>query len=259
MDKIRVSAVNFLNSKPFIYGLKHSPIIKDIDLQLDVPSVCADKLMSGQVDIGLVPVAVLPELAEYHILSDYCIGADGKVASVLLVGNCPVQQMEEVFLDHNSRTSIILAELIIKKSLKLNPVFSHNVPDIESLLHRNAKTGMVIIGDRALKYRNEFSYVYDLAEEWRKYTLLPFVFAQWVSNKELPDEFAAQFNAALKSGLDNRATVIEQEKKNYPGIDIEDYLMDKISYNFDNRKQTGLDLFLSYVEEHLEKDVMKII
>src|SRR5437867_12268285 len=87
---IKVSCVSYLNSQPFIYGLKNNSIINEIDLSLDVPSVCAEKLRSGSVDIGLVPVAVIPQLKESHIISDYCIGADGKVETVLLLSDVPL-------------------------------------------------------------------------------------------------------------------------------------------------------------------------
>ena len=62
MNKIKISAVSYLNSKPFIYGLQHSENLNYIDLQLDIPSVCAQKLMEGKVDVGLIPIATIPEL-----------------------------------------------------------------------------------------------------------------------------------------------------------------------------------------------------
>src|ERR1043165_5988838 len=109
---IRVSAVNYLNSKPFIFGLQNSDIINEIDLQLDIPSVCADKLEENKVDIGLVPVAILPELEEHHIISDYCIGADGEVSSVLLLSDVPLDEIKSIHLDYQSRTSVMLAQVL---------------------------------------------------------------------------------------------------------------------------------------------------
>ena len=57
---IRISAVSYLNTIPFIYGLKQSELIDNIDLRLDYPSVCADKLINNEVDLALVPVVVIP-------------------------------------------------------------------------------------------------------------------------------------------------------------------------------------------------------
>ena len=84
-DKIKISVVEYLNATPFVYGLLNSGCLNtdDVQIDLDIPSVCAKKLVDRTVDIGLVPVAIIPKLKEHYILTDYCIGADGKVNSVL--------------------------------------------------------------------------------------------------------------------------------------------------------------------------------
>jgi chorismate dehydratase len=89
MKKIRVVAVSYLNTKPLLYGLLHSPLAEQIDLQLQIPSVCASKLQRGEADLGLVPVAIIPELSNPHILSDYCIGTHGTVRTVCLFSERP--------------------------------------------------------------------------------------------------------------------------------------------------------------------------
>jgi len=118
---IKVSCVRYLNSQPFIYGLKNNPVINEIDLSLDIPSVCAEKLLNGNVDIGLVPIAVIPELKESHIISDYCIGADGKVETVLLLSDVPLEKIETVLLDYQSRTSVLLVKMLAGKFWKISP------------------------------------------------------------------------------------------------------------------------------------------
>ena len=75
IKKIRISAISYLNSLPFVYGIKNSGFLTDYQMDLDAPAVCAQKLITDSVDIGLVPVAVLPELKNYHLLTNYCIGA----------------------------------------------------------------------------------------------------------------------------------------------------------------------------------------
>ncbi len=98
MSKVKVSAVSYLNTKPFIYGIQHSSLMDQIDLALDIPSVCAQKLIDGKADLGLVPVAILPLLKEYHIISDYCIGAVKPVTSVMLFSKVPVEEVMQVML-----------------------------------------------------------------------------------------------------------------------------------------------------------------
>ena len=88
MEKIRISAVKYANTYPFIYGLTESGFDKKVILETDHPADCAAKLINRKVDIGLIPVASLPLLKEYHIISDYCIGANGIVRTVLLLSNC---------------------------------------------------------------------------------------------------------------------------------------------------------------------------
>ncbi|RYE21766.1 MAG: radical SAM protein, partial [Sphingobacteriaceae bacterium] len=104
-DKIRISAVSYTNTKPFIYGLQHNSIQNKIDLSLDTPSDCAQKLIDNQADIGLIPVAAVLSLPYWQIVSDYCIGAIGAVNSVFIFSNCPIEEAEEIQLDPESRSS----------------------------------------------------------------------------------------------------------------------------------------------------------
>ena len=258
MSKIKISAVSYLNSKPFIYGLENSEVMQEIDLQLDVPSVCAAKLIENKVDIGLVPVAVLPELEEYHIISDYCIGADGAVSSVLLLSDVPLNEIKNILLDNQSRTSVELVQVLANKFWKIQPVWHDAEENYETLI--KGTTAGVVIGDRTFSLKNKFKYVYDLAAEWKKFTSLPFVFACWVSNKKLPGDFIERFNNALKNGLSSKDEVIkEYRKEKNIDFDVKDYLENKLSYTLDERKRKALALFLQYSEEEAENEVMKIV
>ena len=105
---LKISAVSYLNTVPFIHGLKQSDLIHNIDLQLDYPSICADKLINRTVDLALVPVVVIPKLKDSHIISDYCIGADGAVDTVCLYSDVPITEIESIALDYQSRTSVAL-------------------------------------------------------------------------------------------------------------------------------------------------------
>ncbi len=245
MEKIKVSIVSYLNSKPFIYGLERSGILKQMDLQLDIPSVCAQKLIEGKVDLGLIPVAVIPKLKEKHIISNYCIGAQGKVASVMLYSHVPLNQIETVLLDYQSRTSVTLVKVLASEYWKINPRWEAAETNFENSITGN--TAAVIIGDRTFGLENKYPFIYDLAEEWEKFTKLPFVFACWVSNKILPDEFIKDFDLALKFGLDHRSELIEEltAQKRYQ-TDIGHYLNTYIQYNFDANKKKALELFLNY-------------
>lgn len=246
MEKIKISVVSYLNSKPFIYGLQHSPIFKDIDLQLDIPSVCAQKLMDGKVDLGLVPVAILPDLKEYHIVSDYCIGAIGKVASVILYSEVPLNEIKTILLDYQSRTSITLVKVLAYNYWNINPKWEPAKDDFEHNIE--GTTAAVIIGDRTFGLENKYPYSYDLAEEWQKFTYLPFVFACWVSNKKLPEGFSSDLNQALKYGIDNRSSLIQDLLQSHSyQTNIDNYLNKSLSYYYDDDKKQALKLFLNYL------------
>jgi len=245
MQKIKISVVSYLNSKPFIDGLTKSDLINKIDLQLDIPSVCAQKLVDGEVDLGLIPVAVLPLLKEKYIISDYCIGAVGKVASVMLYSDVPLEKIITVLLDYQSRTSVSLVKVLAASFWNINPTWIAAKENFESEIKET--TAAVIIGDRTFGLENKYKFSYDLAEEWQKFTGLPFVFACWVSNKELPTAFIDEFNQALKTGLNNRSELImELQKSNLYPTNIDTYLNQNIDYEYDAAKKQGLELFLSY-------------
>lgn len=248
MEKIKLSVVSYLNSKPFIDGLEKDAIMNDIELQLDIPSVCAQKLIEGKVDIGLIPVAVIPLLKEKYIISDYCIGAEGKVASVCLYSQMPLNEIKEILLDYQSRTSVTLVKVLAQQLWKINPQWTKAEANFEDKVE--GTTAAVIIGDRTFGLENKYTYTYDLSEEWQKLTGLPFVFACWVANKPLPEAFLERFNSALKTGLNNRPNLISHLKaeKKYP-TDIDFYLNHSISYTLDAPKKKALELFLTYLTQ----------
>lgn len=237
----KVSIVNYYNTTPFLYGFKHSAVPLPISLELDVPSVCAQKLKHNQIDIGLVPVAILPELGHYHIVSDYCIGAIGKVDSVKLFANEPLETLTHVLLDYQSKTSIALIQVLNKHFWKRNLQFIPASEGFETQIH--GTTGGVIIGDRTFGL-NQYPYQYDLSEEWQKHTGLPFVFACWVSTKPINSSFIEKFNQALAFGLSHIQEAVIETPNYTKGFNAYDYLKHRISYTFDDAKKQALALFL---------------
>lgn len=238
MNKIKVSAVSYTNSKPFVYGLMHSGILAQIDVSLDIPSDCAYKLINNQVDIGLVPVAALLDIPDYRIVSNYCIGASGAVDSVYIFSNKPIEEIHTIALDIQSRTSNNLARVLFKNYWRIKPEIVLNEP----------ADAFVQIGDRTFGKKKQYAFAYDLAEEWEKFSGLPFVFAVWAANKKISDHFLLDFNTALKYGLDHRLDVIKTIPSR-DNFDVEDYLINKIDYNLDNRKLDALSLFHKLIKE----------
>lgn len=245
MKKIRISAVSYTNTKPFIYGIQHSSIIDQIDLSLDIPSDCAQKLIDDKVDIGLIPVAAALNLPEWHIVSDYCIGANGAVNSVFIFSNCDIHEVKTIQLDPQSRSSNNLAKVLMKNFWKVAPEQIVNATDYAQ--SADPHTAFVQIGDRTFGKKSQFKYVYDLAEEWQKMTGLPFMFAAWISNKPIPQEFVDRFNISLKYGLDHRPELLKELPKR-DDFDLEDYLMHKLDFTLTEDKKKALYLFLDYIK-----------
>lgn len=216
-----------------------------IELTETFPSEIALQLMSNEIDVGLVPVAVLPEMKAYYIISDYCIGATGKVASVCLFSDCPMDEIKKIYLDYQSRTSVALAKILLKSYWKISPELVEATPGYINDI--SGTTAGIVIGDRALEQRKKSTYIYDLAEGWIEMTGLPFVFAAWVANKKLPEYFIKLFNEANKKGIENLPAVIAQNS--FPQYDLHTYYTQNISYNLDEEKKKGLELFLEMLEK----------
>ena len=243
---LKISAVSYLNAIPFIHALKQSELISTIDLQLDYPSICADKLINGTVDLALVPVAVIPKLKHPYIISDYCIGSNGSVDTVCLYSDVPINEIESIGLDYQSLTSVSLLKILLKEYWQLSPELKKVDVGFEDNI--KGKHAALVIGDRAFTLNAKHKFIYDLSAIWKEMTDLPFVFAAWVSNTKLPQDFINIFNIALQKGLSNIDNALALEGDSYPNCENpEDYLNNKISYILDSEKQKGMELFLSKI------------
>jgi chorismate dehydratase len=227
--------------------LLRSAITEELDMDLAIPSECARQLVAGEADIALVPVAVIPELPEAHIISDYCIGTDGAVATVCVYGDVPLKEMTSIYLDHHSRTSVMLTRLLLKE------YWNHEVTFLEAeegYIDRIGGTvGGLVIGDRTIGLDRRFDHVYDLGEAWKSHTGLPFVFAAWVSVRKLDEDFVTRFNEALKEGMDHLPELQLLLSSPHPDFNLVEYFTRFIDYDLDLRKREALERFLMFVRE----------
>jgi chorismate dehydratase len=240
--KIRIGAVSYLNTRPLLYGLKDHPLASRIALQEAYPSRVASMLLNDEIDIGLVPVAILPKLREYHLISDFCIGCDGPVASVALFADEQVDKLSDVFLDYQSRTSAMLLRLLFRDHWKLDiPLRDAGSEDFRNEIRGH--TGGLVIGDRAFEQARYSPVMYDLGEVWKAHTGMPFVFATWVSNKPIDQDFIRDFNEVNAIGVGQ----LDRVAAAYPDVtfDLLGYYRDHLSYAFDAMKRAALQRFLS--------------
>lgn len=238
---VRVGAVSYLNTKPLLYGMHGAGFDKKMELILDYPASIAQMLLEDKIDIGLVPVAIIPQMKEWYLNTDFCIGATGEVASVSLFSEVELPQVKNVLLDYQSRTSAALTQVLLRQYWNLDPVIINGGSEDYRKKIVGTTAGLVI-GDRALEQRQISTFNYDLATAWVDYSGLPFVFAGWISNKKLPDDWVQEFNAAIAVGMNQLPQVAQQY--NFPYYNMLKYFTENISYHLDAEKRAGLDLFL---------------
>ncbi|MFM7725187.1 MAG: menaquinone biosynthetic enzyme MqnA/MqnD family protein, partial [Flavobacteriales bacterium] len=142
---LRLSIVSYLNSVPFLNGLRRIFSEEELTISLDIPSECAEKLKRGEVEIGLIPVAALPSIPGAVVFSDYCIACDGEVGSVLLFSDKPVQEIRTVLLDYQSRTSVRLVKLLLEHHWKKAVEYLPSSPGYEEQI--KGDVAGVVIGD----------------------------------------------------------------------------------------------------------------
>ncbi|MGD0341062.1 MAG: menaquinone biosynthesis protein [Bacteroidales bacterium] len=244
-EKIRISAVNFANTYPFMYGLTETGFDRKVILTTDHPADCAANLVTGKVDIGLIPVAALPSLKESYIITDFCLGAYGRVRTVMLLSNCSFDKIKKINLDFRSRSSVNLAKILAKNSWEREFTWN-NTADGFDFINIPGDEANVLIGDRCFEYENKFQYRIDLAEEWYNFTGLPFAFACWTSNKRLDDKFLKEFNDALAEGVNNIPAVVEKYGKTgtIRGNDLLIYLTKNMNFDLNDDKRKAIKLYL---------------
>lgn len=241
LQKIRVGIVNYLNTRPLIYGLQNPPFKEKIELIGDYPSRIADMLLNGQIDVGLVPVAVLKSMPEYHIAGNYCIGTEGEIASVALFSEVPLPEIRKVYLDYQSRTSVELLKYLMSEYWGINPeiVQARNESFRDEI---KGTTAGLVIGDRAFEQRKISTFIYDLGSEWKKITGLPFVFAVWASKRKLSGAFIKEFDNANAEGLGMIDHIVSDA--GFDLYDLKKYYTLHLSYDLDLEKQKAMTRFL---------------
>jgi chorismate dehydratase len=224
--------------------LERPPIKDRIELTGAYPSKLAEMLMNDEIDVGLVPIAILPKIPGYHIVGNYCIGTGGEIASVALFSEVPMNEIKKVYLDYQSRTSVALLRYLMKEYWGINPEIVEAVSEDYREDIKGTTAGLVI-GDRAFEQRKISTFIYDLGQEWRSITGLPFVFAAWVSRRQLPDEFICLFDEANALGLQHIEEIVAGVP--FELYDLKKYYTLHLSYELDEAKQKGMKKFLELI------------
>jgi chorismate dehydratase len=240
--KVSVSVLSYANALPFVYGILHSDLIGRIELLLDIsPAQCAERLVKGEVDLALMPAIEIARLPYNEIISNYCVGTNGPVKTVLLVSNTEIEKVKGIYLDSQSRTSIALAKILAEKFWRIEPQWHEADRDFDFQKIPEGY-GAVVIGDK--NFNLKYKYTIDLAEAWRDYTNLPFVLVCWVTSKKLDAAFQGEFDNALRYGVNHIGEAVKSyEKLGFPHDFIQNYLSRNISFALDDQKMKAMQLF----------------
>jgi cyclic dehypoxanthinyl futalosine synthase len=243
-DRLRVAAVGYLNARPLYDGLDREPTSARVRLDCAAPSEVARRIAEDEADIALMPVAAAATIGDLRLARGGAIGARGAVRSVVVVSERPLEELEELAVDLSSRTSVVLARLLLRARGR-EPRFLGSGPR-EAIAQVAGKRGALVIGDPALEIEGRFSHVFDLGQAWWEHTGLPFVFAAWCGR---PGALSAAderlLDRARLSGLDRRDAIADEHaaRTGLSPASLRAYLRDAIRYDLGDDERRGLERF----------------
>lgn len=246
MGKVRVSAIGFLNTAPLLRGLlRERP--PDVQVGFALPSECADLLRQGGADVGVIPSIEYQRIGGLVVLGDAAIASRERVRSILLLSSRPPDQVRTVAADTSSRTSVALAQIILRLRYRREVEMAPHAPDPRAMLA--ACDAALVIGDPALRYALDplpGIAAYDLAAEWKALTGKPFVFAFWAARRPVATpELAELFNRSRDEGVAEIETIVEEEsaRRRIPRELVHSYLTENIHFFLDAARLEGLREF----------------
>jgi len=247
-----ISLISYLNAKPLTLYFEDT-ISNKYSIESDIPSVSCNKLISEQVEAGLVSSIIIPENNNLNIVNNICIASEGPVESVLLIGNKSISNIKTIALDFASKTSNILLQILFTKYLNRKIEYKVEKDSIETLL--NKYDAVLAIGDKAFSYgiKNPSSVILDLAMEWKHFTGLPFVFAVWgiLKTSKLDPAIFQKGKEYGMGKIDKIANsyAIENNLTSFGRKLAYKYLTENLSYNLGQREQKSLILFYNLANE----------
>lgn len=237
--KIALSLVSYLNTLPFLEGFKRTAD-HAFEVKNRTPAACATDFIQGKSDLALMPVGSLLMLENYSIITDFCIGCNDYVRTVKLYSHFPLEEAEVLYLDVDSRTSVLLSQIILREKMKRKIKVNAGIPEN---FHKGKEKGAVLaIGDKVFELENHFAHSLDLGHAWKEFTGLPFVFAVFVSNSRVDEHTVSQLNDILSLGIKHIPDLDLSPYSHIP--DLKSYYTDNISYSMDKNKWQAMKMFM---------------
>jgi chorismate dehydratase len=241
---LRIGCVKYLNARPLIHGWPGEVVF-------DHPSVLCEKLAAAELDVALVSSFEFLRNPVYTLVDGVSISSHGPVHSVFVAHSGDLTQIEEIEIDPASQTGVNLLRCLLAE-IGLSPKFV-----VRSRLMQRAITPRLakfFIGDQAIRFRDESEKTFqfwDLGEEWKKQTQLPFVYALWLIRPEVgsPKAIADSLRACRDNNLRELDSLIAGEGEFNPDF-CQFYLRDCLRYQYGAQEKEGLSMFRKLCEKH---------
>jgi chorismate dehydratase len=248
LNSLHIGCVKYLNARPLIRGWPGN-------VEFDHPSALCQRLANGQLDIALVSSFEFLRNPIYRIVDDVSISSDGPVYSVVVAHCGEFSDIEEIELDPASETAVNLLRCLLAE-LGLTPRLSGGTSKSAGLY-----SGRLIIGDQAISFRQNHADAFqfwDLGEQWKKLTGLPFVYALWLIRPEVPDaKSIAQHLRGLRDEnlADIRIIVSDAvadaaNKKEITQEFLDRYYNEHLRFGLGTREKQGLQTFADLCSKH---------
>jgi cyclic dehypoxanthinyl futalosine synthase len=243
--RLRVAAVGYLNARPLIEGLDREPASSRVVLECATPSEVARRVSEEEADVALMPVAAAASIGDLRLVRGCAIGARGSVRSVVIAGERPIETLDEIAVDLSSRTSVVLARLLLRARKGREPRLIGCSPR-EAIAAVSGARGALVIGDPALDIEGRFPHVLDLGGAWLELTGLPFVFAAWWGRPgAVSVDEERMLLAAKAEGLARRDAIADDHaaRSHLPAPSLRAYLRDAVRYELGDDERRGLERF----------------
>jgi chorismate dehydratase len=244
---IRVGRIPYINCFPVYKGIDKGIVALHGELVSGVPTELNRLMSDGVLDISVVSAIEYARQPErYYLLPDLAISCDGPVRSVLLLSKFPAERLQgkTLLVSRSSMTSVALLEQLFKHVWRCNPVFQPGDAELSDMhaFHDVDHAARLVIGDAALHLsasrHPEYQYGYDLGEQWKYWTGLPFVFAVWVAQRSASTAQSLAAHAALLASRDWGLA-------NIPMLALEAERVSGVAASFCEEYLSGLDYSMS--------------
>jgi len=252
----RLGVVPYLNAKPLVYDLEQNPR-PNVTLVEAVPSALLERLRAGELDAAVVSSVACLDDGRLVPLAGHGVAAFGPVDSIRLFCKEEPGRLRRVALDTSSRTSTVLARILLAECFGARPEYVSMGPDLEAMLA--AADAGLLIGDPAMRahYTTPWERAglrsLDLGELWGRLTGLPFVYAAWIAPRELETGplvrlLAEACEAALPhlDAIGDAASV----RLGLPQAACRNYLRNVMVYDLGPREWEGLRRFQALAIRH---------